>query len=258
MSAIALKVKKNSFLFKQLVNRDFKQKYKGTVLGMLWSILSPLLMFFVMKIIFTQFFGRNTPHYTIYLLSGNIVISYYKEATKNGMHSLVNNAKILRKINVPKYLFVFSKNVSALINFGLTVIIFFIFCIFDNIRFGPHFIMLLFPIVCLIVLNIGVGMILSAGLVRFKDVSYLYDIFLMILNYLSAIFYQVDRFPSNTQKIFLLNPVYCYIKYFREITINGRIPTLQFHLLCVFYAVLAFAIGALIYKKHNRNLIYYL
>ena len=121
-----------SFLFAELVKRDFKRKYKRTVLGMLWSVLSPLLTLFVMKIIFTEFFGRNTPHFTIYLFSGNIVMAYYRESTRAGMNCLVSNSGIISKINVPKYLFLLSQNVSALINFALTLVVYFIFCIFKN------------------------------------------------------------------------------------------------------------------------------
>ena len=105
MNSLITSVKKNAFLFSELVKRDFKQKYKRSILGMGWSILSPLMTLFVMKLVFTNFFGKSMPHYTIYLFSGNLVLAYYKEATKNGMNALVTNAKIFTKINVPKYLF---------------------------------------------------------------------------------------------------------------------------------------------------------
>ena len=135
MNKLITNIKKNQFLFQQLVHRDFTQKYKRSILGMGWSVLSPLLTLLIMKVIFTQFFAKNIDHYTIYLFSGNIILSYYKEATKNGMSSLVDNAKIFTKINVPKYMFTLSKNVSALVNFGLTLIVFFVFCIsFWSIR----------------------------------------------------------------------------------------------------------------------------
>ena len=101
------KLKKHQFLFEELVKRDFKEKYKRTVLGMAWSILSPLLTLLVMKVVFTQFFGRNTPFYTTYLFSGNLVMAYFKESTKGGMGSLLSNARIFTKINIPKYLFIF-------------------------------------------------------------------------------------------------------------------------------------------------------
>ena len=249
--------KKSLFLFQELVSRDFKQKYKRTALGMVWSVLSPLLTLLIMKIIFTDFFGRNTPHYTIYLFAGNITMSYYREATKGGMNSLTSNSAIISKINVPKYLFLLSKNVSALINFLLTVGVFFVFCIFDHIHFGLHMIMLLYAFVCLILLNVGVGMILSVIYVFFRDTSYLYDVFLTLLQYLSAIFYTVDRFSGKVQRMFLLNPVYVIIKYIRTIVINGNIPSAAYHCLMAFYPFVFICIGSYLYKKYNHQFIYY-
>ena len=177
---------KNRFLFEQLVKRDFSHKYKGTMLGMGWSILAPLLQLLVLKIVFTEFFGRNTPHFTIYLFSGVTVMNYYREATTNGMTSLVSNASILTKIKVPKYLFLLSRNVSALVNYMLILIVYLLFCVMDGIDFHANLILLVFPVLCLLVMNIGVGMVLSALYVFFRDMTYLYSIFLMILNYLSA------------------------------------------------------------------------
>ena len=247
----------NRFLFEELVKRDFEHKYKRTVLGMAWSVLSPLLTLLVMKLVFTEFFGRTTPHYTIYLFAGNIVMAYFKDATNNGMTSMISNASVINKINVPKYLFLFSKNVSSLVNFGLTIIVFFIFCIIDQITFRPNFVLLIYPVICLVIMNLGIGMILSALYVFFRDVKYLYSVFLTLLTYVSAIFYTVDRFPEDVRNLFLLNPVYVYIKYFRMIVIDGVIPSWQYHGLCLFYAVIFALIGAFFYKRYNRKFVYY-
>ena len=251
------KVKKNQFLFEELVKRDFKQKYKGTVLGMAWSVLSPLLNLFVMKLIFTQFFGRNTPHYTTYLFAGNVLFSYFRESTKGGMNALLANKSIFTKINVPKYIFLLSKNVSTLINLGLTLLVFFLFAALDGIRFGWHFIALLYPIACLVMLCVGMGLILSAMQVFFRDTKYLYDVFLTLLHYASAIFYRVDGYSPDVQRVFLLNPVYCAIKYVRLVTIDGTIPSVEFHLLLMGYALAAIVVGGLIYKKLNHKFLYY-
>lgn len=258
MKSLLNKLRKHWFLFEELVKRDFKQKYKRTVLGMFWSVLSPLLSLLVMKLVFTNFFGRDAPHYTTYLFCGNIVMSFYKEATRGGMNALMSNRNVITKINVPKYLFLLSKNVSSTINFGLTLLVFFLFCAIDKIVFGWHFLALIYPIICLIVFNIGVGLILSALFVFFRDVTYLYDVFLMLLTYLSAVFYRVDTFSEKIQRMFLCNPVYCYIKYFRTIVIDGNLPSVPYHLLCAFYALLMIAIGGLIYKKNNRKFLYYM
>ena len=250
--------KKYRFLFAELVKRDFKQKYKRTSLGVLWSVLSPLLTLFVMKIVFTEFFGRNTPHYTTYLFSGNLVMSFYKEATKNSMSSLISNRRIIDKINLPKYLFTFSKNVSALVNFSLTLLVYFMFCMIDGIHFGFHMIALIYPIVMLTIMNVGIGLILSALYVFFQDTQYLYDVFLTLLTYVSAIFYQVDRFSQEIQNIFLLNPVYVVIKYFRTVVIDGKLPSVQYHGLVAFYALFFLLLGSIIYKKYNKEFIYYI
>ena len=217
-----------------------------------------LLSLLVMKVVFTNFFGRNTPHYTIYLFAGNIVMSYYREATNNGMNSLYKNRKILSKINIPKYLFLFSKNVSAFINFMLTIVVFFVFCIFDHIQFGWHMLTLVYPVLCIALISIGVGMILSAMYIFFRDTQYLYSVFLMLLHYVSAIFYRVDSFSPKMQKMFLLNPVYVVIKYIRLVVIDGKIPSLAYHGLCAFYALFFLTIGFIIYKTQNHKFIYYL
>ena len=121
-------LKKYQFLFEELVKRDFKKKYKRTVLGMGWSVLSPILTLLVLLLVFRGFFGRDTPHYSIYVFSGNIVYSYFSDSASQGMSSLMNNAHIFTKANVPKVLFLLSKNVQTLINFGLTLCVFFLFC----------------------------------------------------------------------------------------------------------------------------------
>ena len=257
MTKLISKFKEHSFLFSELVKRDFKKKYKGTYLGMLWSVLSPLLTLLMMSVIFTSFFGRSQPHYVIYLFCGNIVFSYFSESTSGGMGSLLGNAGIFTKVNVPKYLFLFSRNVSSLINFGLTFAIFLVFCIVDGITFTFGFFALLIPILCLIIFNIGVGLILSALFVFFRDMQYLWSIFTQLLMYLSAIFYTLDSFAPAMQRLFLLNPVYVYIKYFRIVVIDNALPSLQYNLLAVGYALVAFAIGALIYKKCNHKFLYY-
>ena len=250
-------LKEHQFMFEELVKRDFKQKYKRTVLGMAWSILSPLLTLLVMRMVFTNFFGRDVEYYTTYLFAGNLMFSYFRESTNGGMQSLMSNANIFTKINVPKYMFLFSKNVSAVINFGITLIVFFLFVALDGVPFRISMIGVVYPIITLSMLNIGVGMILSALFVFFRDTQYLYDVFLTLLMYLSAIFYNIESYPLKIQRLFLLNPVYCNIKYVRVAVIDGHLPSVPFHGLLLFYGITALTIGGLIYKKNNTKFLYY-
>lgn len=251
------KLKRYQFLFEELVKRDFKKKYKRTVLGMAWSVLSPLLTLLVMRLVFTQFFGRSTPHYTTYLFCGNLVFSFFNESTSQGMHSLMGNAGIFTKVNVPKYLFLMSKNVQCLINFGLTLCVFALFCALDHITFTWKMICLIYPVLCLILFNIGVGLVLSALFVFFRDIQYLWSVFTQLLMYMSAIFYTTDGFSPLIQKVFYVNPVYVFISYFRKIVIDATIPSLGIHLLMLADALIVLGIGCLIYKKYNHKFLYY-
>ena len=251
------RLKQYGFLFEELVKRDFKKKYKRTVLGMAWSLLSPLMMLLVMRLVFTQFFGQNMAHYTTYLFCGNLVFSYFNESTTQGMQSLTGNAAIFTKVNVPKYLFLFSKNVQTLINFCLMLCIFFLFCILDHITFTWRFFLLLYPILLLVLFNIGVGLVLSALFVFFRDIQYLWSVFTRLLMYMSAIFYSIETYPEHVQNLFLLNPIYLFIRYFRKIVIEATIPSAWFHLLMLADVAVVAGLGCWMYKKYNTRFLYY-
>lgn len=251
------RLKQYGFLFEELVKRDFKKKYKRTVLGMAWSLLSPLMMLLVMRLVFTQFFGQNMAHYTTYLFCGNLVFSYFNESTTQGMQSLTGNAAIFTKVNVPKYLFLFSKNVQTLINFCLTLCIFFLFCILDHITFTWRFICLLYPICMLVLFNIGVGLVLSALFVFFRDVQYLWTLFTQLLMYLSAVFYSIEHYSYQVQCLFLANPIYLFIRYFRKIVIDAAVPSVWFHLLMLGDVLVVLGLGCWMYRKFNTRFLYY-
>lgn len=251
-------IDRNRFLFEELVKRDFKKKYKRTVLGLLWSVLSPLVMLSVMSFVFSQFFGRNIEYYVLYILAGQIVFAYFAESTNTGMVALLNNANIFSKINLPKYLFVFSRNITALINFCLILALFFCFVFAYGIK--PNIIMFLslYPIICLIIFNYGISLILSALYIFYRDMQYLYSLLLQVIMYGSAIFYNIDILSSNYQVAFYLNPLYIYITFIREVVIYNRTPDVLFFQLSALYAIISFMAGMYMYKKNNYKFIYYI
>lgn len=256
--SVITKMKQNRFLFEELVKRDFTKKYKRTILGLLWSVLGPLMTLAVMALVFTQFFGRKMEHYIIYLFCGNLLFGFFKESTVSGMTSLYDNSAIFSKVNVPKYMFLLSKNVSVLINFGINLLVLFIFCLVDGITFTWKFFLLIYPITCLVIFNVGMGLILSALYMMFRDMKYLYDIFTMMLMYVSAIFYSIDAYDLHIQYLFYLNPVYVYIRYFRKIIIEATIPLPFFHLVAAIYPIIVLIGGVIIYKKKNYKFLYYI
>ena len=258
ISTIKSRYNDYNFLFEELVKRDFKKRYKGTALGIFWSMLGPLLQILVMTLIFVNFFGRDMPHFIIYVFCGQQVFQFFRESTTQGMSSLMSNSGIITKIKVPKYVFLLSKNVASLINFGMMLIIFFIFVLIDGVTITPYFFFLIYPTITLMVFNIGAGLVLSALYVFFKDIQYLYDIFCMLLMWLSAIFYSIETFSITTQRLFLLNPIFAHIHYFRLVVLWGYIPAWHIHLVCAGYALGAIMLGAFFYKRYNYRFVYYM
>jgi len=250
-------MKNHRFLFEELVKRDFKKKYKRTILGMGWSLLSPLLTLLVMKVVFEQFFGRNINHYTTYLFCGTLLFGWFSDSTNLGMRSLYGNAAIFTKVNVPKYLFLFASNVQSMINFALTLTVFFFFCWLDDIVFSWNFLLLLYPVCTLLMFNIGIGLILSALFIFFRDIDYLWGVFLQLLMYGSAIFYKIDNFSADMKIVFACNPVYRHIAYFREIVLGGAVPSLETHLILAGFAMFALVFGMLMYRHYNTKFLYY-
>ena len=251
------KLKRHQFLFEELVKRDFKKKYKRTILGMGWSMLSPLLMLLVMKLVFEQFFGRTVNHYTTYLFCGLLTFNWFSESTNGGMRCLFANASIFTKVNVPKYLFLFSINIQVLLNFALTLLVFFAFCAIDHVQFTWRFILLAYPVATLLLFNLGIGMVLSALFIFFRDMDYLWSVALQLLMYGSAIFYTIDNMSDRMQIVFACNPIYRHIAYFREVVLSGTVPSLETHLTLLGFAVVAFLLGAFMYKHYNTKFLYY-
>lgn len=250
------KYQQYQFVFIELVKRDFKKKYKRSILGVLWSMLAPLFTLLVMNFVFGHFFGRNQQYYTIYLFSGWLIFQYYNEATNGAMNSLMSNANIFSKVKVPKYMFLFSRITSSSINFFLTMIIYFIFVIVYGLPITWKFITLLYPIACMFLLILGIGLILSALFVFFRDVQYLYGVFTTALMYATPIFYTADILGDKAW-VFYINPLYYYVTYFRSVVIDGVIPGLGFHAIMLGFSLILFAIGCWMYKKYNYKFLYY-
>ena len=210
-----------------------------------------------MRVMLTRFFATGIEHYTTFLFAGNIVFNYYNESTNAGMTALSENSGIIAKVNVPKYMFVFSKNISSLITFLLTVGVFFVLAAFDGIHFTWRVVCLVYPVACLVLFNIGLGLVLSACYTFFRDLQYLYSIFTFLLMYMSAVFYSIDSYSEFAQNLFLLNPIYLFIRYFRKIVIEQMVPTLWFHLLMAADVIIVLALGFHMYKRYNHEFLYY-
>ena len=250
-------LKRNWFLLQELVRRDFTQKYKRTFLGVLWSVIAPLLSLFVMYIIFGNFFADSESSYMTYLFAGQIVFSFFSEGTRGGMSSVLSNSTILSKINISKYIFLISQNIKALIAFGINFCIFLVVAKLNGHDLSLSYLTLFYPTVCLLAFNIGFSLLLATIFVFFRDATYLYGIFTQLLLYFSAIFYNTNSFPEQIRWVFYLNPVYIYITYFRQVVIDGLIPSFQIHILALVYPLVMLLIGIYVFRKFEDQFIYY-
>ncbi|MGN1225512.1 MAG: ABC transporter permease [Ruminococcus sp.] len=251
-------LKKYKFLFGELVKRDFRQKYKKTTLGVIWSVLNPLAEFLILMMIFKNLFGRTTPHYTVYMLIGILTYSYFSNATTSGMQSFLSNGAIIQKIKLPIWLFPLSKNVSALINFFITLILLIPFMIIDGVPFTWKLIFLVIPIVLLFFMNYGISLILASLYIFFKDVQYFYSIFCRLLYFCCAVFWYDTSLSEQGQKLLHINPVYDFISYSRSIIIHAQIPSLIDHLVLIAYTVAMLLIGFLVYHYNKEKFVFYL
>lgn len=252
-------LKKYSFLLKQLVSRDFKVKYKRSVLGIVWSLLYPILTMAVMAIVFSNVFKMSTPgvNYLAYLLSGLVMFNYFSEASNLAMSSVVGNFSLINKIYIPKYIFPLSKCLFVGINFLLTLIPLYIVLLATGTGVNIYHVFLPYSFICLFMFTLGMGFILSAVSVFLRDMFYIYGIIVMLWTYLTPIMYDIKLISEQLQVILKLNPLYHYINFEREIILYGRIPQPFTWIVCLASSLIVLIIGVIVFRKTQDKFIYY-
>ena len=243
------------FLLKQLVLRDFKVKYKRSVLGVFWSVLNPILTALVFNFVFSNILKTQVDNYIIFLLSGLVMFNYFSEATNLAMYSVVGSASLITKVYIPKYIFPLSKILSSAINLGASLIALLIFISISDISVNWNYLLLPFVFVTFMMFALGIGYILSSLAVFFRDTQFLYGIVLMLWMYFTPIMYPESIISPNMQFIFSINPLYYYIKYFRIIIIDGNMPGLIPHVLCLFAAIITLILGLYFFKRKQDQFI---
>ena len=241
------------FLLTELVKRNLTSKYKDSVLGILWSFFNPLLTMLVFTAIFSMLFGRNIANFPVYYLAGRIMFDFYNHGTKGAMNSIRKNSSLLKKIYVPKRIFTISYIIYEFVNFLISFIILFGVMVITGAPFYETLIFAPIPIILLIILILGVGLILAVCNTYFSDIGYLYDVFTLILLYASAMFYPIEIVPSRVQIIFTLNPVYCAMTSFRQ-CVYGTVPDLSMLLYLAAFAFTTLGIGLLLFKMYDKKL----
>lgn len=246
---------KYNFLIRQLVSRDFKTKYKRSVLGMLWSFLNPLLTMSIQYVVFSTIFKSTIPNFIIYLLCGIICFNFFNEATGMCLSSIVSNATLINKVYVPKYIYPFSRTLSSGINLLLSLIPLLLMMLITKTPLRPAALLLPFALLMLFMLSYGVGLILATMMVFFRDTQFLWGIFSMLLMYLTPIFYPDSIIPDRFMPFYKLNPLYHVIRFVRMILMDGVSPEPKAYLLCFLICFIPFVIGSLIFRKNQDKFI---
>lgn len=212
-------------LLKLLVSRDLKKKYRRSVLGYLWSILNPLLIMVVMSIVFSTMFSKNIDNFPVYLFCGQLLFNFMNNSTHQAIYSITNNAALLKKTYVPRYIFTVSKITSGMVDFVLSLGALIIVMLVTRAPFS--WTCLLFPLVILqlYVFCVGLGLFLAQANVFFRDIQYIYNAVTTAWMYLTPIFYPMDTLPYLLQQIIKhCNPMYFYVGQFRDLIYYGRLP----------------------------------
>lgn len=267
ISNMILNFKRYWFLTTQIISRDFKRKYKRSILGVVWSLLYPILMMAVLAVVFSKMFrfGSEGTNYLVYLMTGIIMWNYFNEATTSAMTSVVDNFGLINKVYIPKYVFPLSKCLFVGINFVLTLIPWLGIIILTRFGLGTYpasiniyYLILPFIFFLYFLFTIGIGLILSSVSVFLRDVFYIYGIILTIWNYYTPVFYNLSILPENLQPIFKFNPLYQFFNSVREIVLFGNCPSLKTIGILLFLAFASLLLGIGIFKKNQDKFIYYI
>lgn len=266
MKQISSRVNKYSFLLKELVVRDFKVKYKRSALGMLWSLLYPIMSMIVLTLVFKNIFRLSQPgiNFPVYVMVGLVYYNYFNEATMSSLNSVVQNFSLINKVYIPKYIFPISKCLFVGINFLMTLIpLFGVIFLTGNEQFGTKchiswmYILLPFSFICLFLFTLGLSLILSCVTVFFRDMMHIYGIIVMVWMYLTPILYDETMLGERMQMVLKFNPLYHLIGFGRSIILFGEIPSLITWGACAVSGIGFALLGSIIFIKNQDKFIHY-
>lgn len=248
---------RNLFILKTLVTKDFKLKYRRSVLGIVWSVLNPLLMMVVMSLVFSYMFRFSIPNYPLYLILGQIMFALFSDAAGAAMYSIIEAAPLIKKIRVEKLLFPLEKACFAMVNFLFSGIAAVIVMIYFQVFPTVNMLLLPFLLLCVILFAIGIGLVLASLAVFFRDTIHLWGVVMTAWTYATPIFYPLDLLPPTMQAVMQFNPMYQYVTYFRDIMMNGITPSFEQHIACAGMALITFLIGLAVFRKTEHKFILY-
>jgi len=251
-------MKRSWFTLTMLVSKDFKKKYRRSVLGVVWSVLNPLLMMIVLSVVFSAFlkFG-NIPNFPLYLILGNTIFALMSDSTRDGMESILESTSLIKKVRIEKLIFPLEKVIFHLVNFCFSLIAVALVMLWFRVIPTPNALFLPLLLLYVSIFSAGLSMLLSALAVFFRDVLHLWGVVLTAWTYATPLFYPVEILPEILQKLEVFNPMYHYVVYFRDIFLYSTTPSLLENLVCFGMAAITFLVGFLVFRKFEKKFILY-
>ncbi len=253
--------KRDKYIISQLVTKEFKLKYRRSVLGVVWSVLNPLLMMLVMSAVFSSFMkwgDESLGSYPIYLILGNTAFSLMTDSTSAGMASIIDAAPLLKKVKINRYVFPVEKVLFAVVNYGFSLIAVFLVMLFLREPITVHAFLLPVAILLLGIFCVGLSLFLSAVSVFFRDVMHLWSVVIIAWTYATPLFYPFKILPDWMKVLENFNPMYLYVTFIRDVMLWHTLPSASLVIRCVLFAVGALAIGYLVFHKNEHKFILFI
>lgn len=257
MSAAKTQFKRDWFILTSLVSKDFKLKYRRSMLGVLWSVLNPLLMMIVLTAVFSVVFRFDIPNFPVYLILGQTLFTFMSDATSGAMSSIIDSAPLIKKIRINKMLFPLEKVVFSLLNFAISLVAVAAVIAFFQIPLTWNILLLPLLLFYIFLFCLGLGLLLSSLAVFFRDVMHLWGVVLTAWTYATPLFYPTSILTDWMWTIMQFNPMYYYVTYFRDIALNGVMPSLGANVICLGCGVATLVIGFAVFRKQQKKFILY-
>ena len=252
-------LKKFRFLFWELVKKDIKLKYRSSILGVFWTLLEPLLTMIVLTLVFSELLGKGDDNFPVYILCGRLLYSFFSNGTKVALKSVRKHGSMIGKVYVPKYMYPLSAVVSNYIMFIVSLVVLAGVMVFEKVKITVYLLQAFIPLIIILIMTMGVGLMLATFDVFFRDLEYLWTVFLMLIMYTCAIFYKVDKLKTASNAwVFKCNPLYSLIAMFRDSVFGRSIFQDSYNLwfsLC--FSLGVFLIGVIIFwRKQDKFILY--
>lgn len=249
----------NKFVLASLVSKDFKLKYRRSFLGIVWSVLNPLLMMIVLAAVFSYMFRFNIENFPLYLILGQIMFDFMNRSTNSAMSSIIDAQSLIKKIRIEKMIFPMEKVMFELLNTAISMIAAVLVMAYFQVLPSVHAIWgLPLLIIFITMFSFGLSLLISALSVFFRDVMHLWGVLLTAWTYATPIFYPVDMLADWMMAIMQFNPMYHYLTFFRDIMMWNTCPSVQEILICFGMALVTFVVGFIVFRKTEHKFILYI